>query len=82
VSIFDPTSGMNPLPWLQEKTLRALEEAARLAGLHFKVDVVVNHRREVVGLFAGDVVAEHRTGVKLATQVYRTETVKERFSPK
>ncbi len=54
-----------------------LEEAARLAGLHFKVDVVVNHRREVVGLFAGDLVAEHRAGAELATQVYRTETVRD-----
>jgi hypothetical protein len=52
-----------------------LEEAARLAGLHFKVDAVLNNRREVVGLFAGDLVEEHRAGVKLARQLYRTETV-------
>ena len=50
-----------------------IEEAARLAGLHFKVDAVLNNRREVVGLFAGDFVAEHRAGVKLARQVYRTQ---------
>jgi lactate racemase len=54
-----------------------IEDAARLAGLHFKVDAVLNNRREVVGLFAGDVVAEHRAGSKLAAQVYRTETVKD-----
>jgi nickel-dependent lactate racemase len=54
-----------------------LEEAARLAGLHFTVDAVLNSRREVVGLFAGDLVAEHRAGVGLARQVYRTETVKD-----
>jgi nickel-dependent lactate racemase len=54
-----------------------IEEAARLAGLHFKVDVVINNRREVVGLFAGDLVAEHRAGAKLAGQLYRTETVKD-----
>ncbi len=54
-----------------------MEEAARLAGLHMKIDVVVNNRREVVGLFAGDLVAEHRAGVKLAAQVYHTETVKD-----
>ena len=52
-----------------------IEDAARLAGLHFKVDAVLNNRREVVGLFAGDFVAEHRVGVKFASQVYRTETV-------
>ena len=52
-----------------------IEDAARLAGLHFKVDAVLNNRREVVGLFAGDLVEEHRAGVKLARQLYRTETV-------
>ncbi len=52
-----------------------IEDAARLAGLHFKIDSVLNNRREVVGLFAGDLVAEHRAGVELARQVYQTETV-------
>jgi hypothetical protein len=52
-----------------------LEEAARLAGLHFKVDAVLNNRREVVGLFAGDLVEEHRAGVVLARQLYKTEMV-------
>lgn len=33
MSIFDPNSGANPLPWLQEKSLRALAEAARLVDL-------------------------------------------------
>jgi nickel-dependent lactate racemase len=50
-----------------------MEEAARLAGLDFKVDAVLNNRREVVGLFAGDFVAEHREGVKMAKEVYTTE---------
>jgi lactate racemase len=50
-----------------------IEEAARLAGLHFKVDAVLNNRREVVGLFAGDFVAEHRAGVQLARDVYATK---------
>ena len=54
-----------------------IEDAARVAGLHFKVDSVLNNRREVVALFAGDLVAEHREGAKMASQVYRTETVKD-----
>ena len=54
-----------------------LEEAAQLGGLQFKVDVVLNNRREVVGLFAGDLVAAHRAGLDLARQVYRTETVQD-----
>lgn len=54
-----------------------LEEAARLAGLHFKVDCVLNNRREVAGLFAGDFVEEHRAGVALARELYVTETIKD-----
>jgi nickel-dependent lactate racemase len=50
-----------------------IEEAARMAGLHFKVDAVLNNRREVVGLFAGDLVEEHRAGARLARELYRTE---------
>ncbi len=54
-----------------------IEEAARLAGLHFKVDAVINNRREIVGLFAGDFVEEHRAGVELAQQVYPTQAAKD-----
>ncbi len=54
-----------------------IEEAARMADLHFKVDAVLNNRREVVGLFAGDFVAEHRAGVRLAREVYQTELLKD-----
>ena len=50
-----------------------LEEAARLAGLHFKVDVVINNHREVIGLFAGDLVEEHRAGTVFAQSMYKTE---------
>jgi hypothetical protein len=50
-----------------------LEDAARVAGLHFKVDAVLNNRREVVGLFAGDLVAEHRAGARLAGELYSAE---------
>jgi nickel-dependent lactate racemase len=54
-----------------------LEDAARLAGLHFKIDAVLNNRREVVGLFAGDLVEEHRAGVELARELYTTEMVED-----
>ena len=54
-----------------------IEEAARLTGFHFKIDSVLNNRREVVGLFAGDFVAEHRAGVKLAREVYATDMLKD-----
>lgn len=54
-----------------------IEEAALLCGLHFKMDAVLNNRREVVGLFAGDMIKEHRAGVKLAREIYKTEIVKD-----
>ncbi len=50
-----------------------IEEAARLAGLHFKIDAVLNNKREVVGLFAGDLVEEHRVAARLAAEVYHTK---------
>jgi hypothetical protein len=37
--------------------------------------VVLNNRREVVGLFAGDLVEEHRAGVKMAREVYSSEPI-------
>lgn len=54
-----------------------IEEAARLSGLHFKIDVVINNHRQVIGLFAGDMVEEHRVGVKLARQMYSTQLAKD-----
>ncbi len=54
------------------------EEAARIAGLDFIVNVVVNHRKEPLGLFAGDVVGAHRQGVALAKRAYGTETPQDR----
>ncbi|HEY3351714.1 MAG TPA: hypothetical protein VGQ83_00570 [Polyangia bacterium] len=56
MSIFDPKAGMNPLPWLQEKTLAALEEAARLVDLANEPDTTpwyAKTLRERAGRFAG-----------------------------
>ena len=54
-----------------------MEEMARMAGLDWKVDVVINGRREPIGVFCGDVVAEHRAGVEMAWGVYGTPCEKE-----
>jgi len=51
------------------------EEAARLVGLDFKIDVLLDSRCRIIDLFAGDVVAEYRAGVKRAFEVYRIEHV-------
>ena len=53
--------------------LRAdLEEIGRRVGHRFAVNTVVNSRRELVALFAGDPVAAHRAGVRFARKVYGT----------
>ena len=47
-----------------------IEEAARLAGLDFKIDVLVNERGETSGLFAGDFIEEHAQAVAEAKTLY------------
>lgn len=49
------------------------EECARLAGLDFKIDVIVNDRGATTAVFAGDFVAEHEKAVELAKDVYAAE---------
>ena len=49
-----------------------IEEAARLAGLDMKVDLVLNNRRQVIGVFAGDFVQTHRRASLLAKEIYTT----------
>jgi hypothetical protein len=49
-----------------------VEEAARLAGLDIIVNVVVNHKKQILGAFVGDCVEAHRKGVAFANQVYGT----------
>ncbi|MFC1534449.1 lactate racemase domain-containing protein [Thermodesulfobacteriota bacterium] len=60
---------------VEGNVLRAdLEEMARMAGIDCIVNVVVNQKRETIGVFVGDVVDAHREGVKMARQVYATES--------
>ena len=49
-----------------------MEEAARMAGVHYIVNVVYGTDRghTIVGCFTGDVVAAHREGCKCAREVY------------
>jgi nickel-dependent lactate racemase len=54
-----------------------MDEAARMAGLHVKVDALLNLKREVTALFVGDPIAEHLEAVKLASQHYATDIVKD-----
>ena len=47
-----------------------IEEAARMAGLDFKVDVLVNGRGATTEVFAGDFMEVHRLAVQRAKDVY------------
>ncbi|MCJ7593536.1 MAG: lactate racemase domain-containing protein [Desulfobacterales bacterium] len=60
---------------VEGNVLRAdLEEMARMAGIDCIVNVIVNGKRESIGVFVGDVVTAHREGVKMARKVYATES--------
>ena len=52
-----------------------MEDVARILGLDIIVNAVMNLKRDIVGVFVGDVVAAHREGVKLAQEVNVTERV-------
>lgn len=54
-----------------------MEETAAMAGLDFKLDVLVNGLGETTGVFCGDFVQEHRAAVKVARRTYATEVVPE-----
>jgi len=51
---------------------RDAEEAARMAGLDFVMNVLVNTRRDSTHVFAGDVVEAQRRGVDVAKEHYST----------
>lgn len=59
---------------IEGNPLRAdMEEAAKLAGLDFIVNVILNDRGEVVHAVAGDPIKAHREGVRLWEKAYRVE---------
>jgi nickel-dependent lactate racemase len=45
-------------------------DAGRIARLSFKLDLIMNERKEVIRAFAGDPVKEHREASKFATSLY------------
>ena len=54
---------------------RDMIAVARKVGLDFIVNVTLNHRREISGLFAGDLVKAHEEGVKVAQRIYAVPVV-------
>ena len=56
---------------LQNKDLREdVEEVAMLAGLDFKVDILMNTNCDIVDVFSGHPIKEYYEGVKKAFEVY------------
>jgi len=50
-----------------------IEEAARMVGLDFKVDVVVNARGLATAVYAGDFLKSHEAAVTAAKEIYALE---------
>ncbi len=49
-----------------------MEEAARMAHLDLKLDVLVDRQARMVGVYAGEHVAEHRAALPVARQIWMT----------
>jgi nickel-dependent lactate racemase len=47
-----------------------MEEAARIAGLHYLVNAVYDVKQRIVGCFCGDIVQAHRQGCLVSREVY------------
>ena len=50
-----------------------IEEAGRMAGLDFKIDVIVNERGATTAVFAGDFIEAHARAVAMAKDHYAIE---------
>ena len=54
-----------------------IEEAVAKVGLDLKIDLLINNRREIVDVFAGDFITQHRAGVEKAKKLYATPIAEE-----
>jgi nickel-dependent lactate racemase len=59
-----------PLGQVENPCRLGMEEVARRMGLKFIINTVKNYREEVIEIVAGDMVAAHRQGAKLAAQAF------------
>ncbi len=50
-----------------------MEEAAELAGLDMKMDILINSREEIVAIYAGDFRKEHRAALTKAREIWMTK---------
>ncbi|MGB9132769.1 MAG: nickel-dependent lactate racemase [Methanosarcina sp.] len=61
-----PLSGRNDSPARQN-----IEEASKIAGLGFMLNVVINSKKEIVAATAGDFIAAHRKGAEYVDAMYK-----------
>ena len=62
----------------QEKDMRDnADDVARYVSLDFMVNIALTKKREIAGLFVGDVLESHRQGVAFAKEIYDTAITKE-----
>ena len=54
-----------------------IAEVARLGGLAFKLDFVLNETNQVVQAFAGDPVEEHRRAAEYSTEIFKVKLPKQ-----
>jgi nickel-dependent lactate racemase len=82
------TIGDHHYNWLRNKgcKLNVLEgnpyydeivEMARLAGLAFKIDFLMNENNQIIKIFAGDPVEEHRQAAAHAASLYKVDLPKQ-----
>ena len=62
----DPLSGRADNPARQN-----IEEAARITGLDFILNVVLNSKKEIVAAVAGDFIEAHRKGTEIVDSMYK-----------
>lgn len=74
IDVYGQAPGTTGLGNFDENVMRFnIEEAARLAGLDFKIDVLVNDRGASTHVFAGDFLAAHAEAVQVAKDHYATD---------
>jgi nickel-dependent lactate racemase len=56
---------------------KEIEEIAQTVGLDFIVNVVLNQRRQVTALFAGDRILAHQKGAEFALKLYSAQLVED-----
>jgi nickel-dependent lactate racemase len=65
---------LKAVPGQPDNPLRLdMEEALRFVPVHFLLNVIVDHERNVLDAFAGDVIAAHRAGIEAARSRFIVE---------